>query len=588
MDATRTGALAPTLNAPEQRDYGRYELLYHLATGGMAHIYVAQLRGVRGFQKLVAIKRIHDDFVESEHLIQMFIDEAMLAAKIVHPNVVQVIELGHFGDEYFMAMEYVHGESLRLLQRRARVPHRAAAYIVSRAAAGLHAAHELRDDDGRPLEVVHRDVSPHNILVGYDATVKVTDFGIARARDQAHVTQVGAIKGKYPYMSPEQAQGKALDRRSDIFSLGIVLYELTTRQRLFLGSTPVETLQNVREKPVPAPSSVVPHYPPELERVVLKALERDPAKRQQTAEEVQTEIEAYLNFAGTTTTTAHSDLSQLMRQTFAENITRRDDALRAARSAAHVITSTGDTQQTSPTPPPAQDGTAATCDATPRYEDRKTVLGPSGTGPQLPRPGATQGEIVTRSVAMSERFDNATYAGGSVIATFSGPSPATPAPPRRAQRTATITMAIAVVLLAVGFVSWRIAKNETKPAAAPSAAVVEPATARPHEPAAAGVDVATDSTTHLSAGRADVAPRAIDPETLPDGGPADASNPVAEGRSGRSASGRASRRRRSAKPKDVAEDTAITRPTETPRAPAQPKPQLDLVDDGNPALPVVD
>jgi serine/threonine protein kinase len=321
----------------DERSFGRYELLCHLATGGMAHIYVAQLPGSGEPSQLYAIKRIHDDYSEDEHFIQMFIDEALVASRIAHPNVVQVLELGHVEEVHFLAMEYVHGESLRALMRRARIPLTTSAYLMARVAAGLHAAHDLCDESGTPLDVVHRDVSPQNVLIGYDASVKVTDFGVARARDQIHVTQSGAIKGKYSYMSPEQTLARQLDRRSDVFSFGIVLYELTTGTRLFRCKTPSETLRAVRQQPITPPSEIVQQYPPGHERIVLKSLQRQRDKRHQTALELQNELDAYLEEAGCSHRAAMQDLQQLMHKVFAERMAKREGVLRAALESTDVM-----------------------------------------------------------------------------------------------------------------------------------------------------------------------------------------------------------------------------------------------------------
>ncbi len=205
-----------------KRRVGRYTLLYHFATGGMANLYLARFTGPDGFEKKVAIKKIHEHLNKEQDFIRMFVDEARLSARISHPNVVQVLELGTEDDTHFIAMEYVNGENLTALVRRTKLPFSYSARVIADAAAGLHSAHELCDQDDQLLGVVHRDVSPQNILVAYDGAVKVVDFGVARARGGLHQTSVGTIKGKYSYMAPEQMRSEEVDRRTDIFSLGVV------------------------------------------------------------------------------------------------------------------------------------------------------------------------------------------------------------------------------------------------------------------------------------------------------------------------------------------------------------------------------
>jgi serine/threonine protein kinase len=281
-----------------QPRFGRYTLLYRFATGGMANLYTAKLNGTDGFEKIVAIKIMHQHLTRDPEFVQMFIDEARLAARINHSNVVQIFELGLVGGSHYIAMEYVEGESVLGLLRRTRPGYRTCAQVVANAAAGLHAAHELKDSEGQSLEVVHRDVSPDNILISYDGAVKVADFGVARARSSVHTTQDGTLKGKFSYMAPEQAMAMAVDRRTDIFSLGIVLYEMTTGRRLFKRPSEAEVLRAVVRCQVPPPSTQVPDYPKTLERVVMTALQRNPNSRFQTALELQEALARFLAEGG--------------------------------------------------------------------------------------------------------------------------------------------------------------------------------------------------------------------------------------------------------------------------------------------------
>jgi serine/threonine protein kinase len=278
---------------------GRYEVISHLATGGMAQIYLARQTGLGSFERHVVLKTILRDRASDHRFVTMFLDEAKLAATLNHQNVAQVYEVDQADGAYFMAMEYVHGENARAilettLRRGWTIPLELAVMIISGAAAGLHHAHERRGKNGQPLNIVHRDVSPANIMVGYDGSVKVLDFGIAKAEERATKTVGGTIKGKYGYMSPEQCKGKPIDRRSDIFALGIVLYELTTLRRAFKGNDDFETMKRIVAGDVVLPSIAVPGYPRELEAIVLTAMANDAKTRFQTAHEL---IEALDVFA---------------------------------------------------------------------------------------------------------------------------------------------------------------------------------------------------------------------------------------------------------------------------------------------------
>jgi eukaryotic-like serine/threonine-protein kinase len=277
---------------------GRYEVLTHLATGGMAQIYLARQSGLGAFERHVVLKTILRERATDQRFVTMFLDEAKLAATLNHQNIAQVYEVDQADGAYFMAMEYVHGENARAilettLRRGWTIPLELAVMIVSGAAAGLHHAHERRGKTGQPLNIVHRDVSPANIMVGYDGSVKVLDFGIAKAEERATKTVGGTIKGKYGYMSPEQCKGKPIDRRSDIFALGICLYELTTLRRAFKGNDDFETMKRIVAGDVLLPSVAVPGYPRELEAIVLTAMANDPNARFQTGQEMIEALDAF-------------------------------------------------------------------------------------------------------------------------------------------------------------------------------------------------------------------------------------------------------------------------------------------------------
>jgi serine/threonine-protein kinase len=277
---------------------GRYEVLTHLATGGMAQIYLARQTGLGAFERHVVLKTILRERATDQRFVTMFLDEAKLAATLNHQNIAQVYEVDQADGAYYMAMEYVHGENARAilettLRRGWTIPLELAVMIVSGAAAGLHHAHERRGKGGQPLNIVHRDVSPANIMVGYDGSVKVLDFGIAKAEERATKTVGGTIKGKYGYMSPEQCKGKPIDRRSDIFALGICLYELTTLRRAYKGNDDFETMKRIVAGDVLLPSVAVPGYPRELEAIVLTAMANDPNARFQTGQEMIEALDAF-------------------------------------------------------------------------------------------------------------------------------------------------------------------------------------------------------------------------------------------------------------------------------------------------------
>jgi eukaryotic-like serine/threonine-protein kinase len=270
---------------------GRYEVLSHLATGGMAQIYLARQTGLGAFERHVVLKTILRERAADQRFVTMFLDEARLAATLNHQNVAQIYEVDKADGTYFMAMEYVHGENVRAIlettiRRGWTVPLELAVMIISGAAAGLHHAHERRGKNGQALNIVHRDVSPANIMVGYDGSVKVLDFGIAKAEERATKTIGGTIKGKYGYMSPEQCKGKPIDRRSDIFALGIMLYELTTLRRAFKGNDDFETMKRIVAGDLALPSAIVQGFPRELEAIILTALANDSAARFQTGQEL--------------------------------------------------------------------------------------------------------------------------------------------------------------------------------------------------------------------------------------------------------------------------------------------------------------
>ncbi|MEZ4269878.1 MAG: serine/threonine-protein kinase [Myxococcota bacterium] len=303
--------------------FGNYEILKRIAVGGMAEVYLAKHTGLGGFERLVCIKRILPHLGQQEDFISMFQDEARIAANFIHPNIAQIYDIGHVDGAYYIAMEYVRGEDLRRVYnaevaRGRAMPLEQAAQIVMYAAAGLDYAHRQTTIDGRPLGIVHRDISPQNIIITYDGHAKIVDFGVAKAAIKVSETRSGVLKGKYSYMSPEQASGDPIDGRTDIFAMGITLYEVTTGTRLFKRENELETLHAVIEGEVKAPSEVIPNYDPELEKIVLKALTYDPDERYATAGELERELERFL--LDKNHPTSPSSLGTYMQDLFAEKL----------------------------------------------------------------------------------------------------------------------------------------------------------------------------------------------------------------------------------------------------------------------------
>ncbi len=279
---------------PQSRQEASYELVTHLATGGMAELFIARRHGDPTAAHVV-LKRVMPEQAKNPHFVGMFLDEARLASRLNHPNIAQVLDVGRAGSSYYYTMEYVHGENVRdLLQlavkRQVLVPLDVCLSILIGAAIGLHAAHETRDRHGVSLGIVHRDVSPSNVMISYAGAIKLVDFGVAKAADHTTETQSGTVKGKIAYLSPEQCTIQAVDRRSDVFSLGIVAYELVTRSRLFRRRSDYETMHAIVNDPVPAPSRHRADVPPAIDLVIARALARSPEQRPQSAAELAEEL----------------------------------------------------------------------------------------------------------------------------------------------------------------------------------------------------------------------------------------------------------------------------------------------------------
>jgi len=287
--------------------FGQYVLLERIASGGMAEVWKARMRGVEGFQKIVAIKKILPHLSDNQEFIAMFVDEAKLAAQLNHNNIIHIYDLGKIQKSYYIAMEFVDGYDLKSILRQAQERDQPltvdlALFIASKVAAALDYAHRKRDFDGHDLGLVHRDVSPQNVLISHEGDIKLCDFGIAKAASKASHTQAGALKGKLQYMAPEQAWGRNIDRRSDIFALAAVLFELLTGRKLFAGENEMSVLEQVRQARVTPPSTFNEELTPEIDAVVIKGLQKDPATRYQTAAEMARDLDVILyNFKPTPT-----------------------------------------------------------------------------------------------------------------------------------------------------------------------------------------------------------------------------------------------------------------------------------------------
>lgn len=320
-----TGADSGAPTGAEGSILDKYRLIAELGHGGMAEVFLAVVSGPAGFNKLVVIKQIRAELADDPEFLNMFLDEARLAARLSHPNVVQTNEVGHVGNRYFIAMEYLDGQPLnRILQRFKRdnsyFPTGTHIRILIDVLAGLHHAHELADYDGTPLEVVHRDVSPHNVFVTYDGQIKVVDFGIAKAMNSSSETRAGVIKGKVAYMSPEQARGDRVDRRSDVFAVGVMLWEAVTGQRIWKGLTDVAMLHKIIKGDIPSPKTIKGDVSDKMEAICMKALSPNREDRFESAADFQAALEELLGEMGERI--AVRDIGKLISQTFEQDRAR--------------------------------------------------------------------------------------------------------------------------------------------------------------------------------------------------------------------------------------------------------------------------
>lgn len=571
---------------------GRYELLLPIASGGMATVWVARSKGTRGFSKTVAVKTILPNLSDDPTFEQMFLDEASIASKIQHPNVAQIIDLGEQDEILYLAMEWVDGESLSTLSKFAKkdgndIPMRIGLKIIAQACAGIHAAHELRDDDDRHLMLVHRDVSPQNILISSSGIVKIVDFGVAKALGRTGETSAGQLKGKVPFMSPEQAKGGQVDRRTDIFALGIILYRITTGVHPFLDDTDIKTMRNIISRPPMPPRVKNPQLPVELERVILKALQKDPAKRYATAAEMETDIEAVLSANGGPCPL--DEVGTFVRASLGERDRKRRAAVRDAalkmdegsntdpsRAPLPVDSVSGAMLTKMQTPPSSLSGNGVTGEVTRAMEvnpDLRRASMPDGALRESALPDS--GDEATRVAVAPDSARLATPHRGSEPAIVSSPTLAAVAAAREPITGARVhsrkTKAVAISFAVVAGIAAGVILVAKMGAPAGTAAA-----SKPEMNAAAAAERSEAVTTATST----AAPPAADPGTaidiadLPDQEPADSADP--EKAKKRSGQGRFV-------PKPGPTVAAAPPPTAAPAAPTA-KPAATPTSNGMPAV----
>ncbi len=474
---------------------GRYEILLGIAQGGMARVWAARQHGQRGFSKTVAIKTILPTLAEDPEFETMFLDEARVASGVHHPNVCEIFDLGEENGVLYLAMEWVNGDSLaRILKPGSaepggkktpiRINARIAARIVSDASAGLHGAHELCDVDGNRLNVVHRDVSPQNILVSVDGNVKVTDFGVAKAFGSAHqATMAGQVKGKAAYMAPEQAAGGRIDRRSDIFALGIVLYEITTGQRPFSGENQVSTLKALMDGRFDPPSALVPGYPRELEAIVMRAMAMDPMQRFPTADRMRVALEEWLARSGPVVT--QTQVAAVIRERLGHVIDERRGRIRQML------------QQSS-------EGRRATGSfSVPGETSSSKISNPSQTSNNAISNNAISNNAISNNAISNNAISNnaISHASATGLSGVAGTPPPLAAPRRGAASTALLGVSIGlgafVVIAGLGLGGWALLRQHRAAAATPhsaTAAAVAPSAKAPTASASASATTAAPPT----------------------------------------------------------------------------------------------
>ncbi|OJH39877.1 serine/threonine protein kinase [Cystobacter ferrugineus] len=487
--------------------YGKYQLLKRIATGGMAQIYLARERGQN---RLLVIKRILPHLADNEEFVQMFLDEARIAARLDHPHIVQIYDLGSQDDSFFIAMEYIHGEDLRRVWKRSErtgqlIPVPFVCRALSEACAGLDHAHKKVDANGKPLNIVHRDISPQNILLTFEGRTKVVDFGIAKAADQATETRSGVLKGKYSYMSPEQAAGEKVDRRSDIFALGVVLYELLTGVRLFKRSNDVITLQAVIECKVLPPSQANPRVPKDLDPIVMKALAREPGDRYSEAQQLQQALEKWLDVYPQPSSTAH--VAAYMKDLYATRLAeeaRLGDVL-VEEAEAHSPSG-------APKSPDRTGRSSIETMAAPRPDPASVPPRPPRASLSNPRVEVERKRTVDLRRSPGEPTLEESEAEALSETAIRAPGKHAPAESRSSRRAVLGIVGVGVLVgLLLGGV-WALRSGPVPPPAAPSAPVA--VEARPTEPAPAPPTPAESAPTEPASAEAPPAKPALVQVTL--------------------------------------------------------------------------
>jgi serine/threonine protein kinase len=392
--------------------FGRYTLIERVAVGGMAEIFLARIEGLGGFEKTLAIKRLHPQYSSDQQFVDMLIDEAKITVQLAHPNIVEIHDLGRIEQHFYIAMEYLEGRDLfhilkNLHDRDMHMPVEAAIYITLEILAGLHHAHFRTNDDGAPLHIIHRDVSPQNILVSYEGEVKLIDFGIAKAEQRLTATAAGVIKGKFYYMSPEQASGLELDHRSDIFSAAIVLYECLTASPLYDDDESGTLLTRVQKADIAPPSTLRTDVSPALERIVMRALDSDRELRHQSALELHQELGQYLVDSGSSYNRMHFAL--FMHELERENVASR----RGNTDPSAVL----------PMPKSLEEGFSGQIELDSRpsvnpkssLQRRETHAGEQATGSFSPAMVTQMGAVVVDDPALEERERRLRLALGVVL-----------------------------------------------------------------------------------------------------------------------------------------------------------------------------
>lgn len=305
----------------EAKAQNRYRVIERLESGGMAEVFRGEAESLAGFKKQVAIKRVLPHLAQNEKFIRMFLDEARLCARLNHANIVQVFDIGHVENTYFIVMEFVDGVNLKAVieymkKRNQPMPIGAAVFITMQVCSGLHYAHELTDADGNPLHIVHRDVSPPNVLISKRGEIKLTDFGLAKAAMQVEKTDPGVVKGKFSYLAPETAMGKEADAQADIFAVGIILWEMLAGRRLFLGDSDYQTVKLVQQANVPSLRKINPEVPEDLEAIVMRALAKDKSQRYRTAEQLAKDLAQFMSAHQIAVT--NFDIAKIVREVLEE------------------------------------------------------------------------------------------------------------------------------------------------------------------------------------------------------------------------------------------------------------------------------